>query len=80
MPARRADPERIIAVGRAEEALRRLAECESGCDDEPVISLGITVREQLGGKEEAQAAAHWACFEAMPGPEHPPMYLQRLPG
>ncbi len=72
---------RLLAAGRAEEALRTIEAAEhrqSGWPDFDWEDARIDVLEALGRGDEAQAA-RWSCFERALSAEHLRAYLKRLP-
>jgi hypothetical protein len=72
---------RLVAVGRAEEALAALDKVETkGRQDVPFEWQLVRVEalEALGRNDEAQAF-RWACFEKSLNDEHLRAYIRRLP-
>lgn len=72
---------RLLAAGRAEEALRTIEAAEhrrSGWPDFDWEEARIDVLEALGRGDEAQAA-RWSCFERALSAEHLRTYLKGLP-
>lgn len=72
--------DRLIAAGRAKEALKILeaAERREGWVDIDWVDARIAALEALGQTEEAQEA-RLDCFEKCLSPDHLRAYLQRLP-
>jgi len=72
---------RLIAAGRAEEALRTIEAAEhrrGGWPEFEWEDARIEVLEALGRGDEAQAA-RWSCFERALSAEHLRAYLKQLP-
>ncbi len=72
---------RLLAAGRAEEALRTIEAAErrrSGWPDFEWEDARIEALEALGRGDEAQAA-RWSCFECALSAQHLHAYLKRLP-
>ena len=72
---------RLLAAGRAEEALRTIEAAEhrrGGWPDFDWEDARIEVLDALGRGDEAQAA-RWSCFERALSAEHLRAYLKRLP-
>jgi len=71
---------RLLAAGRAEDALRALEAVEDRPGRVPFEweEARIDVLEALGRPDEAQAF-RWTCFERSLDPEHLRAYLKRLP-
>lgn len=72
---------RLLAAGRAEEALETIEAAEhrrGGWPDFDWEDARIEVLEALGRGDEAQAA-RWSCFERALSAEHLRAYLKRLP-
>ncbi len=72
---------RLLAAGRAEEALRVIEAAEhrrGGWPDFDWEDARIEALEALGRGDEAQAA-RWSCFERALSAEHLRAYLKRLP-
>lgn len=72
--------ERLIAAGRAKEALNILEAAERRRDwiDLEWVDARIAAFEALRQTEEAQQA-RWSCFENSLSPDHLRAFLQRLP-
>jgi Family of unknown function (DUF6880) len=72
---------RLLAAGRAKEALRMIDAAEhrrSGWPDFEWEDARIEVLEALGRSDEAQSA-RWSCFARALSTEHLRAYLKRLP-
>lgn len=73
--------ERLLAAGRAGEALRTLDACERGPRspfDYEWEEARINALDALGRSDDAQAA-RWSCFERGLSPDHLRAHLERLP-
>jgi hypothetical protein len=73
--------QRLLAAGRAEEALQTIEAAEhrrGGWPDFDLENASIEVLEALGRGDDAQAA-RWSCFERALSAEHLRAYLKRLP-
>lgn len=73
--------QRLLAAGRAEEALRTIETAEHRRNGWPEFDwedARIDVLAALGRGDEAQAA-RWSCFERTLSTEHLRAYLKRLP-
>jgi len=73
--------QRLLAAGRAEEALQTIEATEhrrNGWPDFDWEDTRIEVLEALGRGDEAQIA-RWSCFERALSAEHLRAYLKRLP-
>src|SRR5690606_28575438 len=72
---------RLLAAGRAEEALRTIEAAEhrrGGWPDFDWEDARIEALDALGRGDDAQAA-RWSCFERALSAEHLRAYLKRLP-
>ncbi|MBX6329134.1 MAG: hypothetical protein IRY89_11220 [Pseudolabrys sp.] len=72
---------RLLAAGRAEEALRTIEAAEhrrGGWPNFDWEDARIETLDALGRRDEAQAA-RWSCFERTLSAEHLRAYLKRLP-
>ncbi len=72
---------RLLAAGRAEEALRTIGAVEdrrSGWPHFDFEGARVDVLEALGRDDEARGA-RWSCFERALSSGHPRAYLKRLP-
>ena len=72
---------RLLAAGRAEEALQIVEAAEHGCPSWPEFEwedARIHALEALGRGEDAQAA-RWSCFERFLSDRHLREHLKRLP-
>jgi hypothetical protein len=73
--------QRLLAAGRAEEALQTIEAAghrRGGWPDFDWENASIEVLEALGRGDDAQAA-RWSCFERALSAEHLRAYLKRLP-
>ena len=74
---RHAIAERLLAAGRAEEALAWLAQCGEHCPDR-LVDLRLQALDALGRKDEAQAL-RWSWFERTLSARHAKEFVRRLP-